>query len=156
MNQSAFEVQETVLNPMLIAGVRMTGKYSDCGNGFSQIGRQLGRHICGNAFLLHYDDEYKADNADFEACMPIRKGTSSETITVRELAGGRCVSLLHRGPYDSLAGSYEMILEYIRQQGYAISSPTREVYLKGPGMIFKGNPRHYRTEIQMLITEDQA
>ncbi|MDE0864055.1 MAG: hypothetical protein OSA98_09725 [Rubripirellula sp.] len=34
VHQSAFEVQEAVLNPMLIAGVRMTGKYSDCGNGF--------------------------------------------------------------------------------------------------------------------------
>lgn len=29
--------------------------------------------------------------------------------------------------------------------------PTREVYLKGPGMIFKGNPKNYLTEIQMLI-----
>jgi len=27
--------------------------------------------------------------------------------------------------------------------------PTREVYLKGPGMIFKGNPRNYLTEIQI-------
>ena len=32
-----------------------------------------------------------------------------------------------------------------------IDMPTREVYLKGPGMIFKGNPNKYLTEIQILI-----
>jgi len=29
--------------------------------------------------------------------------------------------------------------------------PTRELYVKGPGMIFKGNPKKYLTEIQILI-----
>jgi hypothetical protein len=29
--------------------------------------------------------------------------------------------------------------------------PTREIYLKGPGMIFKGNPENYLTEIQIMI-----
>ena len=29
--------------------------------------------------------------------------------------------------------------------------PTREVYIKGPGMIFKGNPAKYLTEIQVMI-----
>ncbi len=27
-----------------------------------------------------------------------------------------------------------------------------ELYLKGPGVIFKGNPQKYLSEIQMLIT----
>ena len=27
--------------------------------------------------------------------------------------------------------------------------PTREVYVKGPGLIFKGNPKNHLTEIQL-------
>src|SRR5947209_3684128 len=42
-----FSVQEKRLDAMLIAGVRMRGRYSDCGKGFGQIGRRMGRHICG-------------------------------------------------------------------------------------------------------------
>ncbi|MBI4580800.1 MAG: hypothetical protein HY718_13920 [Planctomycetes bacterium] len=34
---------------------------------------------------------------------------------------------------------------------YAIVMPTREVYIKGPGMIFNGNPRNYLTEIQIPV-----
>jgi DNA-binding transcriptional MerR regulator len=156
MKNATFEVQESTVADMLIAGVRMKGKYGDCGKGFAQIGRTFGRHICGKPLLLHYDAEYKEDDADFEACMPIRKGTSTDKVSVRTLPGGRCVTLLHQGPYDDLGRSYAKILGYLQQKGWHAESPTREVYIKGPGMIFKGNPKKYLTEIQMLVKTGPA
>lgn len=153
MSEATFDPQEKTLHAMLIAGLRMHGRYSECGKGFAQIGRRFGRQICGAPLLLHYDAEYKEDDADFEVCLPIRKGTARDGIAVRELAGGRCVCLLHKGPYDELGRSYARILEYVSGKGYRIAVPTREVYLKGPGMIFRGNPKKYLTEIQMLLEE---
>ena len=153
MNNATFEIEEKLLDEMLIAGVRIKGKYSDCAKGFAQIGKTLGRHICGKAFLLHYDTEYKEEDADYEACMPIRKGTSTDDISVRQLAGGRCMTLLHQGPYDELGRSYAKILGYMKQKGLISERPSREVYIKGPGMILKGNPKKYMTEIQMLIKD---
>ena len=153
MATTSFEVQEKSVESMLIASVRMRGKYSECGRAFSQIGRACGRHICGTCFLLHYDTEYREDDADFEACMPIRKAVVAPGIAVRELAGGRCVSLMHKGPYDTLGRPYAKILRYAKERDYQLVTPTREVYLKGPGMIFKGNPKSYLTEIQMFIPE---
>jgi DNA-binding transcriptional MerR regulator len=162
MRQASFEVAEKTLDKMLIAGVRMKGKYCDCGRAFAQLGRRLGRYICGKPMLLIYDMEYKEDDADFEACMPIRKGgwhvpehggEGRENISVRELPGGRCLTLLHQGPYDELGRSYCKLLDFIKRQGHEIQSPCREVYIKGPGMIFKGNPKKYLTELQMVIKE---
>ncbi|WP_298859876.1 MerR family transcriptional regulator [uncultured Gimesia sp.] len=153
MKHATFEVEEKSVDSMLIAGVRMKGRYSDCAKGFAQIGRHFGRQICDKPFLLHYDTEYKETDADFEACMPIRKGTSKDEISVRVLPGGRCVALLHKGPYEELGQSYARILSYIQQKEFEIEIPSREVYIKGPGMIFKGNPKKYLTEIQMLIKE---
>lgn len=153
MQNSNFEVEEKKLLPMLIAAVRMKGKYSDCGRGFSRIGKSLGRFICGKPFCLHYDDEYREDDAKFEACMPIRKSREVEGISTRQLPGGRCISLLHKGPYEQLGRSYEKILQYAKEKGLELDIPSREVYLKGPGMIFKGNPRKYLTEIQIVIKQ---
>lgn len=154
MDNSEFEVGEKGLEPIWMAGVRMKGKYSDCGKGFGIIGRRLGRFIAGKPFCLYYDAEYREDDADFEACMPVKAGAKqSEGISVRELPGGRCVCLIHKGPYDELGRSYEKILAYMKSKGYATLLPGREVYLKGPGMIFKGNPRKYLTEIQILVKE---
>jgi DNA-binding transcriptional MerR regulator len=159
MKNGTFEVEEKVVNSMLIAGVRMQGRYSDSGQGFSKIGRRFGRYIGGPCFLLHFDNEFKEDDADFEACFPLRSEANqagakkSEDILVRELLGGRCASLMHKGPYDELGRSYEKILKYVKSRVLRIEMPTREVYLKGPGMLFKGNPKKYLTEIQMLIKE---
>jgi effector-binding domain-containing protein len=58
---------------------------------------------------------------------------------------------VHKGPYDQLGPSYARVLKYAKEKGYTIASPTREVYIKGPGMFLKGNPKNYITEIQLPI-----
>lgn len=153
MHASTREIERKTLAPMLVGGIRMRGKYSDCGKAFGQLGRKLGRHIGGKAMLLCYDEEYREDDADFEPCLPLKRAVDSTEVDVRELPGGPCVSLVHHGPYDELTRSYSRLLEYAKAQGLSLANPSREVYIKGPGMIFKGNPRNYLTEIQFLISE---
>jgi DNA-binding transcriptional MerR regulator/effector-binding domain-containing protein len=152
VEQSAFAVENKSLEPMLMAGIRMKGKYSDCGKGFSQLARALGRHIAGKCFCLYYDGEFRDEDADFEACFPLRKEVSAEGVSVRTLTGGRVLSLIHKGPYDQLGRSYAKILRDAKERKLELQLPTREVYLKGPGMIFKGNAKNYLTEIQLPFT----
>ena len=57
------------------------------------------------------------------------------------------------GEVEACSRSYEKILRYIDEKEYKVQFPSREVYIKGPGMIFKGNPDKYITEIQMMIDE---
>ncbi len=52
---------------------------------------------------------------------------------------------------DQLGRSYAKILRHAGREKNGIVLPSREVYLKGPGMIFKGNPRNYLTEIQLPV-----
>lgn len=151
LENANFAVEEKQVEPMLVAGVRMQGKYTDCGAGFSRLGKTIGRYICGKSLCLYYDCEYREDDANFEPCFPIRKRIEAEGISVHELPGARCLTLLHRGPYDQLGRSYAKILKHARELKAGIVLPTREIYLKGPGMIFKGNPKNYLTEIQLPI-----
>jgi effector-binding domain-containing protein len=48
-----------------------------------------------------------------------------------------------------LGRSYAKLLSAAEERSWKIAPPTREVFLKGPGLIFKGNPRNYLTEIQL-------
>jgi len=148
--QRSLVCEEKTVEPVLIAAVRMQAPYPACGEGFAKIGKQFWNQICGPALLLCYDQEYK-EIADFETCIPIKKGKPVPGIDVRELPGGRCVSLLHKGPYPELSRSYAAIMSYCKEKNYEIAVPCREIYLKGPGMFFKGNPKNYLTELQMMI-----
>jgi DNA-binding transcriptional MerR regulator/effector-binding domain-containing protein len=151
MARASFQVEEKIAEPILIAGIRTKGRYSDCGEAFARIGKRFGRSINGKPLLVLFDFEYREDDADFATCMPIRSGTPVDGISVQELSGGDCVALLHKGPSEQLGRSYARLLEYTQEKGFEVVLPTREIYHKGPGMIFRGNPKNYLTEIQMLI-----
>jgi DNA-binding transcriptional MerR regulator len=151
LEEGNFSVEEKNIEPLLIAGIRMKGKYSDCGKGFGQLGKAIGRYIAGKAICLYYDGDYRDTDADFEPCFPIRKEVSAEGVSIRTLPACRCLTLVHRGGYDQLGRSYAKILGEVERRKSKIFLPTREVYLKGPGIIFKGNPKNYLTEIQLPI-----
>jgi DNA-binding transcriptional MerR regulator len=150
-DQHDFEIEEKELDTILIAGHRMKGKFEDIGEGITLLYKKMGRYINGKAMTLYYDWEFKEGDADFEPCVPIRKGKDEDGISVRELKGGHCMSLIHKGSYETLGDSYKTIIAYLNEKNYKPILPSREVYLKGPGMIFRGNPKNYLTEIQVIF-----
>lgn len=87
--------------------------------------------------------------------MPVRKGRQTEGIVIRELKGGKAVALIHKGAYDQIGRSWEKLMRYVKERELGYSLPLREVYIKGPGMIFKGKPRNYLTELQILVREGE-
>ncbi len=155
MQTTQFDVHEKQIENLTVATVRMTGSYRDCGKGFGKIGRKFGSRICGKAMMLCHDSEYRDKDANFEVAMPIKSGKPTNEIEVKVLPGGRFLSLMHLGPYSEISRSYEKILRFAKEQGLAHGVPSREVYHKGPGIIFRGNPRKYLTEIQLKLVDQE-
>jgi effector-binding domain-containing protein len=153
MAEATFDIEERQVDPMIVAAMRMTGRYADIGKGLAALYKQVGRYAAGKPLCLYYECEYREDDANFEPCVPLRKKIDVNGISVRDLPGGRCVTLIHRGPYEELGRSYARVLKYAKDHGYEVALPTREVYLQGPGMIFRGNPKKYLTEIQLPIAD---
>ena len=150
---TASSIEEKKLDPVLIAGLRMKGKYPEMGKAFGKLGRKLGRKIAGSAMCLYHDREHREEDADFEPCFPISKQVDVPEFSVRQLPGGRAITLIHVGPYEELGRSYAKLFEHADKQQLTLMCPSREVYLKGPGAFFKGDPQKYVTEIQFLIDE---
>jgi DNA-binding transcriptional MerR regulator len=151
VEKSPLTVGEKELPEVLVAGLRWKGRYDETGRAVQQVAKQAGRHIRGKAMNLYYDGEFREEDADIETCFPVSGMEASGKIAVHRLAGGKCVFVVHRGPYDQIGRSYAKLIEYVQEKGYEVDPPSREVYLKGPGMIFRGNPRNYLTEIQLLV-----
>ena len=148
---SPYKIDEKTLPSLQIAAIRTKGAYGDSAKAFATLGKSVGRFICGKAMNLLHDSEYKEQDADFEICFPVKKMPATNGINCRQLEGGKAVTLIHRGPYSTLGRSYAKAFSHIHDKGYEPISPTREIYVKGPGMIFKGKPARYLTDIQILI-----
>jgi DNA-binding transcriptional MerR regulator len=143
------EIVEQTLEPLLVASLRWKGTYAETGRMLGRLYRTYGRRAAGPPLNLYYDDEYKDEDADIESCLPVRPAGPAAGFSVRTLPGGPCVSLVHRGPYSELGRSYGRLMRYLQEHRYAWSLPIREIYHRGPGVLFKGNPKNYLTELQV-------
>ncbi len=153
VREQTFEIEEHDIEAVIVAGIKLRGRYQDCGAGFSKLGKRVGRFISGKPMLLCYDNEYREEDASFEPCFPVRKAVQVEGVETHTLAASHCLTLKHRGPYDTLSRSYARLMQYATRLGWEVQLPTREVYLRGPGMIFRGNPNKYLTEIQLPVVK---
>ncbi|MBT3254767.1 MAG: hypothetical protein HN995_06435 [Candidatus Marinimicrobia bacterium] len=66
---------------------------------------------------------------------------------------GMTAEILHVGSYASEPASVEKLHKLLEQEGYEISGPHEEEYLKGPGMFGPGNPDKYYTIIRYPVAK---
>jgi len=64
---------------------------------------------------------------------------------------GTVAEIVHIGPYSEEKPAVEKLYKFITDSGYEIAGVHEEEYIKGPGMIFKGNPDKYITIIRYVI-----
>jgi DNA-binding transcriptional MerR regulator len=112
---------------------------------FRAIG-ELGARPAGPPFAIYHDPEFREDDIDVEAGVPVNEPAElAGRIVGRTLAGGRVAYALHVGPYQEIGAAYRAVTTWIQEHGHEMSGPPREVYLVGPGQA--PDPTTYKTEI---------
>lgn len=66
---------------------------------------------------------------------------------------GMTAEILHIGSYASEPASVAKLHRLLEEEGYEISGPHEEEYLKGPGMFGPGNPDKYYTIIRYPVAK---
>jgi effector-binding domain-containing protein len=85
----------------------------------------------GACFTLYHDDEFKERDWDLEVCEPIDVDvTESKRVKVRTLPASTLACTLHNGPFTTIGEAYNAIGKWITDNGYRITGPCREVYLR--------------------------
>lgn len=151
------ETKELVDQPVL--GVRFKTSLKSIGNDlgkaygaiFTYVGKS-GAQLSGPAFAIYHDMEYKEEDLDVEAGVPVESPQpGDENVVGSVLPGGKAASTMHAGPYEEIGDAYQAMMLWIRDQGLKPAGPCREVYLVGPQQ--GGNPEDYRTEILCPVEE---
>ncbi len=104
--------------------------------------RELGGYLAmnhirpnGACFTLYYDDEFKERDWDLEVCEQIDVDLKeSKRIKVRTLpASRRLACTIHHGPFVTIGEAYNALGQWITDNGYRITGPCREIYLRPNG-----------------------
>lgn len=151
-NRMAYKIEVKEIPPVTVASIRYKGKYSDVGKYIGKIYKAIKGKGTGAPFNCYYDAEYKED-ADIELCVPAMELIKAPGISAKKLPGIKAVCTVHTGSYDRLNLAYKALLDYANEHNIHCLTPSREVYIKGPGMIFRGNENNYITEIMVPFEE---
>jgi effector-binding domain-containing protein len=142
-----YEVIEKTLDPVQVISLRYKGVYSDCGQYMGQLYKQAKSGAKDVPFNLYYDRDYQ-EEADIEVCVPVKKEiVVTGDVKCYLLPEKKGISVIHVGPYDTLGDAYQALADYASEKGLETKIPGREIYRKGPGMLFLGNTNKYVTEI---------
>jgi DNA-binding transcriptional MerR regulator/effector-binding domain-containing protein len=138
------------------ASFPIRGRYEEIGRGFSALFKRYGRFALGKPYAFFTELEYREEDAVMEAVLELDETASSGIEGVKEFPPVRGVKMIHPGAYGLQGPVYMKLFDYCRCKGYSIKPPIIEHYLKGPGMIFQGNPERYRTECIVLVGQDMT
>jgi hypothetical protein len=72
-------------------------------------------------------------------------------IVITTWAYGDVAEILHIGSYSTEQPDIERLRAFIDSQGYRVVGDHEEEYVKGPGMIFAGDPDTYLTIIRLRV-----
>ena len=144
---SKYEVNEKTTEEQLVISTKYIGKYEDCGIYIGKLYKHAKQHSCKVPINLYWDAEHKTD-ASIEVCVPVKKEINvKEDIKMQKLPKSFGIATIHIGPYGEIGNAYQALHDYANSKGFELVLPSRETYLKGPGMFFMGNPNKYITEL---------
>jgi predicted transcriptional regulator YdeE/DNA-binding transcriptional MerR regulator len=90
-------------------------------------------HATRPCLAIYYDAEYRDQGVDAEAAAPLSSSLRGTPRTViHELPGAETMAcVIHQGGYEGLPRAYETLITWIEANGYRVTGPNRDVYLKG-------------------------
>ena len=152
---SQYDVVIKRVEPMRVASIRdIAPSYDQQGHLWAELGAYLNEQnapIVGAPVGFCHDKEYREKDVDVEVCFPIGAAVpGNERVRVIELPGVETMAcLVHRGAYNKgFHEPYGAVMEWIGANGYQITGPNREVYLKGGD---DPTDESYVTEIQFPV-----
>jgi effector-binding domain-containing protein len=128
----------------LVLGIQRRGHYMEIAGAIGEVVQYAmshGAQIIGCPIALMHelgkDAAVKADRegtAVIDVAFPIAGPVEgNDTVRCYELPGGTMAKVVHKGPYEACEPAYNALMAWIAANGYAVSDPTREVYLNDPG-----------------------
>lgn len=108
---------------------------------------------CKNYFYITYTaKEYKEKDVELDYVEAVENmGVDSENIKFRVDPEIHALSVIHKGPYSGLPKAYAFALNCIKEKGYKIVAPIREVYING--CWDTASEEDYLTEIQIPVSK---
>ena len=150
MNYS-IEIKE--IEPIRVVYMKYRGITTEANKVFPSVFKSVRGKTNGAPLFIYNSIDQQTKLGDMELCVPTEKIPMGNGIEVKELPRIKALCTTHVGSYESMNSAYFALETYAKENHIKLCLPSREIFIKGPGLILKGSPQKYITEIQFPIKE---
>ncbi|WP_346939944.1 GyrI-like domain-containing protein [uncultured Clostridium sp.] len=149
-----YKVEIREIEPIKIAFMKYKGVITEANKVFPNVFKSIRGKVNGAPFFNYITMNSETKFGDIELCVPTSMTPNGNGVEVKETPRVRALCVTHKGSYETMFKAYQEIDAYAKENGIKLKTEFREVFIKGPGMILKGNPDKYITEIIFPIEEE--
>lgn len=150
-----YNVEIRDIEPVRAAVMRYKGIATGANKVFPNVFKSIQGKANGAPFFCYYIMNQKTKIGEMDLCVPTSENPNGNGVSVKEMPRIKAVCVTHIGSYETIQCAYEAIDRYAQEKNLTLQPPFREVFIKGPGMLIKGNPEKYITEIQFPLKEGE-
>lgn len=149
-----YKVEVREIEPIRVAFMKYKGIATEANKVFPNVFKAIRGKVDGAPFFNYITMNPETKFGEIELCVPTAMTPNRNGVEVKETPKVRALCVTHKGSYETMFQAYQKIYVYAKQNGIKLQTEFREVFIKGPGMLLKGNPEKYITEIIFPIEED--
>lgn len=154
------EVRFKKIEAMTVAFVAMKGSYRHIPAAFSRLYGWMGKKgyaPSGPPIGVYFNapGQVPDDELSWELRSPISKqveavGPNAQGLGVKRVSGAQVAATKHKGPYEQVGETYEMLTDWLIANGYEITGPSEEVYFSDPAQT---PPEELLTEVRFPVSK---
>ncbi len=138
---AGFEVEERMIQPMILAGVRSVVSHKDLtGNTFAKWYAQISQVVSsqdvkptGMPVSIYY--AYGPKEVEVEAAIPVVSiGKNQGLVVFHQTTAYKALVLKYYGAYNNFEPIYIAAYDYIKQKGWSSNGAPMEIYVTDPGV----------------------
>ena len=146
--------------PMTVAFLSVKGHFSQIPTAFGRLYSWIsekGYTPRGPAIMVYYDipGQVPDDQLSWELRSEIGENQAAiepdeQGLGVKRLGAVQVATIMYKGPYEKMEGTYRALTEWVSENGYEINGPVEELYFNNPA-----RPEELITEIRFPVSKKQ-
>ena len=149
------------IKPMTVAFIKVKGHFNQIPTAFNKLYtwiNEMEYKPCGPSIVVYYNipGQVPDNELEWELRSKISEGVSQsepnrEGLGVKHLGTNCVVSVIHKGPYEEIEGTYKSLSLWVEEKKYTINGPPEELYYNSPEKV---TPEELLTEVRFPIKKE--
>lgn len=135
------------LEEILVAFIRIHGKFSDVAKTLDIVRKASESKIVGEPIIVHHWLVQDSEGHDMDICIPVSEEIFQGEVKTMTLESCEAMTMIHTGSYDTIRDTYRKITKETYEHGLPIAESGREVLQ----VIDIDNPENNVIEVQEVL-----